>query len=133
MIWLFVSTFSEALRVSLQITDDVHRFVPMIARRACVIRHSRDTRGSRLDHKIMIMVKRLDEVVPVRVTRKEKILLRRWARESGADVSKVIRDMIERRRSEEEDKKSIEDDSSVSGSSGRSSLSSVVEQARSAA
>ena len=47
------------------------------------------------------MVKRLDAVVPVRVTRKEKILLRRWARESNADVSKVVRDMIERRRAEE--------------------------------
>ncbi len=47
------------------------------------------------------MIKRLDEVVPVRVSRKEKILLRRWARESGADVSKVVRDMINRRRSEE--------------------------------
>jgi hypothetical protein len=44
---------------------------------------------------------KLDEVVPVRVSRREKILLRRWARESGTDLSKVVRDMIERRRSEE--------------------------------
>jgi hypothetical protein len=48
------------------------------------------------------MIKRLDEVVPVRVSRREKILLRRWAREAGTDLSKVVRDMIERRRSEEE-------------------------------
>jgi len=48
------------------------------------------------------MIKRLDEVVPVRVSRREKILLRRWAREAGTDLSKVVRDMIELRRSEEE-------------------------------
>lgn len=126
MISLSVSTFSEVLRLSLQITDDVRRFASMIVRWACAIRHSRDTRGSRLDHKIMIMVKRLDEVVPVRVSRKEKILLRRWARESGADVSKVVRDMIERRRLEEEDRKSEDVSMPVVGSDS-------AEQARSAA
>ena len=75
------------------------------------------------------MIKRLDEVVPVRVSRREKILLRRWAREAGTDLSKVVRDMIERRRSEEAARSGPNDEQA--GSITRSDLSSVCVCARS--
>lgn len=41
--------------------------------------------------------KRLTETVPVRVSRKQKIALRRWARLAKADVSDVVRDLVEER------------------------------------
>ena len=41
--------------------------------------------------------KRLIETVPVRVSRRQKIALRRWARLAKVDVSDVVRDMIEER------------------------------------
>lgn len=39
----------------------------------------------------------LREVVPVRVSRRQKVALRRLARQSGVDVSCLVRDMIEER------------------------------------
>lgn len=36
-----------------------------------------------------------DHVVPVRVTRRQKIALRRLARERGIDVSSLVRQMID--------------------------------------
>lgn len=47
--------------------------------------------------------KRLVETVPVRVSRKQKIALRRWARLAKVDVSDVVRDMIEERLRRQED------------------------------
>ncbi len=41
--------------------------------------------------------KRLTETVPVRMSRKQKIALRRWARLARADVSDVVRDLVEER------------------------------------
>lgn len=48
----------------------------------------------RVDH---MTDKRLVETVPVRVSRRQKIALRRWARLAKVDVSDVVRDMIEER------------------------------------
>ena len=41
---------------------------------------------------------RLDKVVPVRVTRQDLVDLRRWARQDRANVSDVIRNLIDSRR-----------------------------------
>jgi len=41
---------------------------------------------------------RLSEFVPIRMSREHKVQLRRWARESRADVSTVVRSMIEAER-----------------------------------
>jgi hypothetical protein len=43
----------------------------------------------------------LTEFLPIRISRKQKIALRRWARQANADVSNVVRDMIEERMVEE--------------------------------
>ena len=41
---------------------------------------------------------RLSEFVPIRMSRAHKAQLRRWANESRADVSTVVRSMIEAER-----------------------------------
>jgi hypothetical protein len=43
----------------------------------------------------------LTEFLPIRVSRKQKIALRRWARQADLDVSNVVRNMIEERMVEE--------------------------------
>lgn len=50
------------------------------------------------------MAKRLTEMVPVRVSRRQKIALRRMAREAGVDVSEIVRRMIDERSSSPPDR-----------------------------
>jgi hypothetical protein len=46
--------------------------------------------------------RRLNKVVPVRVTHRDAVDLRRWARQTkDGNVSEVIRDLIEYRRQKE--------------------------------
>lgn len=42
-----------------------------------------------------VQMTKKDHVVPVRVTRRQKIALRRLARERGIDVSSLVRQMID--------------------------------------
>ncbi len=45
--------------------------------------------------------KRLTRVVPIRVSHEDRAALRRWAREGGTDVSKIVRRMIDEQRRRE--------------------------------
>ncbi len=49
------------------------------------------------------MARRLNRLVPVRVTYRDAVDLRRWARENNANVSEIIRDLIAERRRRQDD------------------------------
>jgi hypothetical protein len=69
----------------------------------------------------MATTRRLTRVVPIRVSRDDRALLRRLARERGTDVSKVVRGMIEEWRQREAREQSEETEATPSNGSTESS------------